>query len=312
VNLALIVLGLVLLVAGGEAIVRGSVALATRLGWSKALIGVVLIGFGTSLPEFMATFGAAVKGEPDIAFGNVLGSNISNILMILGAATVICPIATRMHGLWRDALFVTGGSFAALAWILMGGLPRWGGMLLLLSFAAYMWLTIRADLTSDIDDTDMPDSLPLSLPVALLLALGGIILLVGGAESLIRGASALARGWGISEALIGITIVGVGTSLPEAMASIIASVKRENELAFANIIGSNIFNGLGILGVTALAYPLRFTPGGFSLADGGVLVLATAFMFLFAVTHKQVRRWEGALLLLAYLAYLGVLIARAM
>lgn len=308
-----IILGLALLVAGGEILVRGSVALATRLGMSKALIGVTLVGFGTSMPEFVATFGAAAKGSPDIAFGNVLGSNISNILMILGAATLISPIVTRLHGLWRDAIFVSLGSLAALYWIYTGGIPQIGAFVLITTFILYMVLTVRADIKDTIDESAMDDiKAPASLALSLLFAIGGIILLVAGAESLIRGASSIARGLGVSEAIIGITIVGIGTSLPEATASIIASLKKENALAFANIVGSNIFNGLGILGVTAAVYPLRFEVGGFSMVDGIVLCAATAVMFIMALTQKKMMRWEGVVLLLAYAAYLGWLIARAM
>ncbi len=311
-SIFLVVIGLALLVFGGDILVRGAVALATRLGMSKALIGVTLVGFGTSMPEFVATFGAAAKGAPDIAFGNVLGSNISNILMILGAATLIAPIMTRMHGLARDAIFVGLGSLAALYWIYAGGISQLGGAVLILGFILYMAMTIRADLKAAIDDTSMDEvAKPMSVPMSLLLAIGGIIMLMAGAESLIRGASSIARGFGVSEAIIGITIVGIGTSLPEAMASIMASLKRENDLAFANIVGSNIFNGLGILGVTAVIHPMTFGTGGFSIWDGVILCAATAVMFIFALTHKKIMRWEGALLLLAYIVYLGWLIARA-
>ena len=309
-----ILVGLALLVGGGDILIRGAVALAQKLGMSKALIGVTLIGFGTSMPEFVATFGAAAKGLPDIAFGNVIGSNTANILMILGACTLIHPIATRMHGLARDAAFVSFGSLAALLWIYLGGLPQWGAIVLVAAFLIYMFFTFRADIADEIDDSAIEIVPVKTTPiwVSLIYAVGGIAALMFGAEFLIRGASDIARGFGISEALIGITIVGIGTSLPEATASIMSSLKKENTLAFANIVGSNIFNGLGILGVTALFHPLNFsTTGGFTLMDGIVLCLATAAMFIFATTHKKILRWEGALLLLAYAAYLVWLISRA-
>ena len=311
-SILFVLVGLTLLVIGGDILVKGAVDLATRLGMSKALIGVTLIGFGTSMPEFVATFGAAAKGSPDIAFGNVMGSNISNILMILGAAALISPIATRMHGLARDAIFVSIASVAAAYWIYVGGISVMGGVYLVAAFAIYMALTIRADFKAKIDDSGMDDVVtPGSLPISLFMAIGGIVILVIGAEALIRGASDIARGFGVSEAIIGITIVGIGTSLPEGVAAVIASLKGENDLAFANIIGSNIFNGLGILGITALFHPMQFDVGGFSIWDGAVLCGATAAMFIFAMTQKKVMRWEGALLLLAYVAYLGWLIARA-
>lgn len=310
-NLLFVMAGLALLVIGGEVLIRGSVGVAQRLGLSKALIGVVLLGFGTSMPEFVATFGAAAKGSPDIAFGNVLGSNIANILMILGAAALILPIATSMREILRDTAFVMISSVGCLAWILIGGLPMPGALALVLAFAAYMTLTIRADLALPADaPSDTPTPL---LWTSLGLALIGIVLLVIGAELLIRGASEVARGLGVSEALIGITIVGIGTSLPEATASILASFKKENQLAFANIVGSNIFNGLAILGVTGLIFPLTFdvAASGFSIIDGVILLGATVLMFIFAVTHRRVERWEGAVMLLAYIAYLAWLVSRA-
>lgn len=300
------------MVFGGDILVKGSVALATRLGMSKALIGVTLVGFGTSMPEFVATFGAAAKGSPDIAFGNVVGSNIANILLILGAATLIAPIVIRTKGLSRDAIFVSLGSLAALYWIHAGGISPLGGAALLATFALYMALTIRADLRGPPEAPVVDDVLnPISVPMSLLYAIGGIVVLVLGAEALIRGASDIARGIGVSEAIIGITIVGAGTSFPELSASIIASFKGENELAFANIVGSNIFNGLAILGITALVHPMQFSIGGFSILDGVILCAATAAMFILALTHKKLKRWEGALLVFAYAAYLVWLVLRA-
>lgn len=311
-SILFVLIGLSLLVFGGDILVKGSVALATRLGMSKALIGVTLIGFGTSMPEFVATFGAAAKGAPDIAFGNVVGSNISNILMILGAATLISPIIIRMRGLTRDAIFVSFGSLAAAYWIYAGGISPLGGAVLIAAFVIYMTLTIRADLKAELEVSVVDDILkPLSVPMSLLFAIGGIVLLVLGAEALIRGASNIARGFGVSEAIIGITIVGIGTSLPEATAAIISSLRGENDLAFANIVGSNVFNGLAILGVTALVHPMSFSVGGFSILDGVILCAATAAMFILALTHKELKRWEGALLVLAYVAYLVWLVLRA-
>ena len=308
-NLLLVIGGLALLVGGGELLIRGSVGIAARLGLSKALIGVVLLGFGTSMPEFVATFGAAARGSHDIAFGNVLGSNIANVLMILGASALILPIATNMREIRRDSVFVMISSLGCLTWIVLGGLPTLAALGLIAAFALYMALSIRADLGLPADE---PAEMAMGVPKALLFAVIGIALLVAGAEGLIRGASAIARGFGVSEALIGITIVGIGTSLPEATASILASFKRENELAFANIVGSNIFNGLAILGVTGAVFPMTFDTGasGFTQGDGLVLLAATVLMFVFAVTHRRVARWEGAVMLGAYAAYVVWLVSR--
>ncbi|MGB3457527.1 MAG: calcium/sodium antiporter [Litorimonas sp.] len=314
-NILLVIAGLALLVAGGEILIRGSVAIAERFGLSRTLIGVLLLGFGTSMPEFVASFGAALKGADDIAFGNVLGSNIANILMILGLCALILPIATSVRDVRRDMGFVAASSVGCLAWIALGGIPMAGAAALVGLFLAYVVLIVRTDATSvDTGTVEVPSVRAPSRPVwsSFGQALAGIVLLVAGAESLIRGASAIASGLGVSEALIGITVVGIGTSLPEATASVLASLKKENALAFANIVGSNIFNGLAILGVTGLAFPLSFdvSAAGFSLTDGIVLCVATATMFVFAVTHRKVVRWEGAVMLAGYGAYLGWLILR--
>lgn len=310
-NMILVLSGLALLVGGGEILIRGSIGLAERFGLSRALIGVLLLGFGTSMPEFVATFGAAAQGADDIAFGNVVGSNIANILMILGVCALILPIATQMKEVKRDSIFVMASSLACCLWIYLGGIPTLGAAALVLFFLAYLGISIREGRQ---DDDVLSDGKPIpAVWLSSLLAIGGIVLLVIGADFLIRGASAIALGWGVSEALVGITVVGIGTSLPEATASIIASFKRENTLAFANIVGSNVFNGLAILGITGLVFPLQFdvSAAGFSLIDGIILIAATAAMFLFAVTHRKVVRWEGAVMLLAYILYLGWLISRA-
>ncbi|MGJ8559301.1 MAG: calcium/sodium antiporter [Litorimonas sp.] len=312
-NLILVIGGLALLVAGGEMLIRGSVGIAERFGLSRALIGVLLLGFGTSMPEFVATFGAAAKGANDIAFGNVLGSNIANVLMILGVSALILPIATQVTELRRDVGFVLASSVGCMVWIILGGIPILGAAALVLAFVVYLFLSIRADIRLPAEPVN-PTKIYKPFPIDMMFVFAGVTLLVLGAEGLIRGASAIARGYGISEALIGITIVGIGTSLPEATASILASLKRENQLAFANIVGSNIFNGLAILGITGVFFPLSFdtSAAGFSWIDGAVLLGATILMFIFAATHRKVMRWEGAVMLAAYLAYLVWLISRAL
>jgi cation:H+ antiporter len=294
-------------------LIRGSVGIAERFGLSRALIGVLLLGFGTSMPEFVATFGAAAKGANDIAFGNVLGSNIANILMILGVSALILPIATQMTDLRRDFVFVMASSIGCMVWIILGGIPILGAAALVLMFVAYLIVSIRADIRLPAKPVN-PLKIHKPFPIDMMFVFAGVTLLVIGAEGLIRGASAIARGYGISEAIIGITVVGIGTSLPEATASILASLKRENQLAFANIVGSNIFNGLAILGITGIFFPLSFdiSAAGFSWIDGAVLIIATVMMFVFAATQRKVMRWEGAVMLTAYLGYLIWLISRAL
>lgn len=306
-DFSLILLGLVLLTGGGEAIVRGSVSVADRFGMSKALIGATLVGFGTSLPEFVATFGAAAKGSDGIAFGNVIGSDIVNLLLILGLCSLIYPMVTPKEGLKRDFIFVMLASLACLLAIFLGGISQIFAAALFALFIIYMVSVFRADKESL--EEDIPEA-RYSLPIAAVLVAIGIALLVGGAEVLIKGAVGVATSFGVSEAIIGITIVGVGTSAPELAASLVASVKKENAIAFGNIIGSNIFNVFAVLGITGLVFPIT-VGSNFSIIDGFVLVAATIAMFGFAITKGKISRIEGAILTLAYISYLVWLIIRA-
>ena len=306
-DFAFILLGLILLVGGGEAIVRGSVSVADRYGMSKALIGATLVGFGTSLPEFVATFGAAAQGADGIAFGNVLGSDIVNLLLILGLCSLIYPLVAPKDGLKRDFFFVMTASLACLIAIILGGISKIFAAILCLLFLTYMSVVFRSEresLEGDIPNARYP------LWIAAILVLMGIALLVGGADVLIKGAVGVATAFGVSEAIIGITIVGVGTSAPELAASLVASVKKENSIAFGNIVGSNIFNVFAVLGITGLIFPITVS-SNFSIIDGSVLVAATALMFGFALTKGKVSRLEGAALTAAYIAYLLWLIIRA-
>lgn len=304
---AFIFFGLTLLVGGGEAIVRGSVSVADRYGMSKALIGATLVGFGTSLPEFVATFGAAAHGADGIAFGNVLGSDIINLLLILGLCSLIYPMVAPKHGLKRDFVFVMSASLACLVAIIVGGISQIFAAMLCILFLSYMIVIFRSDRES-LEGNTPNARYPLS--VAVILVLIGIALLVGGADFLIKGAVGVAKEFGVSEAIIGITIVGVGTSAPELAASLVASVKKENSIAFGNIVGSNIFNVFAVLGITGLIFPITVS-SNFSSIDGIVLIAATVLMFGLALTKGKISRLEGATLVIAYAAYLVWLIIRA-
>lgn len=306
-DFAFIILGLTLLVGGGEAIVRGSVSVADRFKMSKALIGATLVGFGTSLPEFVATFGAAAQGADGIAFGNVLGSDIVNLLLILGLCSLIYPMVTPENGQKRDFLFVMTASLACLIAIMLGGISQVFAAILCILFLTYMIVIFRSD--REVLEGDIPTArYPLS--IAAIFVLIGIALLVGGANVLIKGAVGMATAFGVSQAVIGITIVGVGTSAPELAASLVASVKKENSIAFGNIVGSNIFNVFAVLGITGLIFPITVS-SNFSVIDGIVLIAGTVLMFGFALTKGKISRLEGGALVTAYFVYLVWLIIRA-
>jgi len=310
---AVLVAGLFLLVIGGEALVRGSATVARRLGLSPLIIGLTLVGFGTSTPELATSVDAALSGAPDIAVGNVIGSNIANVLLILAAAALICPLTCRRDAVLRDGLAALGATFAVIAFGLLGGVGRTGGVLFLTTLATYVFVTYRLERNAANASSDMrrheaelaPSVLgPVWLPVAATLA--GIAAIVAGAALLVDGATQIARSAGISEAVIGLTLVAVGTSLPELTVSIIAAVRREADIAFGNIVGSNIFNVLGILGITAIIEPLRFD-SRFMVLDVWVMLAAIVGLLVFAMTRSRLERWEGGTFLVIYSAYLFVL-----
>lgn len=315
-----ILLGLALLVAGGDLLVRGSVGLAQRFGISELLIGLVLVGFGTSTPELMTSVLAALNGSPGIAVGNVAGSNIANILLILGLTALIFPLRVEPAALLRDgpANALAALAFAGLA--LTGFISREAGFVLLLALCAYLVLTYRMEkgqkspaavLHRGEADLVMPEPKPANLPLNLVFAIGGLAMILAGAHFLVSGATSFARAAGISDAVIGVTIVAVGTSLPELVTSIIAALKRQTDIALGNILGSNLFNILGILGSTAVISPLA-VPREIMQLDIWVLLGSTAALLVFAMSGWRLNRREGALMLLAYAGYTGVILVNAL
>ena len=301
--------GLVLLVAGGEALVRGAVALAARLGVSPLMIGLTVVGFGTSTPELVTSLQAAFAGSPGIAVGNVVGSNIANILLIGGVAAVLMPFAVSGDAFRRDGTAMVLAALACVAVVLTGALSRPAGLALVVGLVAYLVLAYRAERATATDEPARPseantDMAVPSLPISVAFALGGIVLTVLGARLLVTSASALASGWGVSDAVIGLTVVAVGTSLPELVTAVMAAVRRRGDIAFGNILGSNIYNVLGILGVTALVHPIP-VPASIVAVDIWVMLAATGAMVAVAVSGWRVTRGEGVALLAAYAIYVG-------
>lgn len=311
-----IVAGLALLALGGEGVVRGAVAIARRLGLSELLIGLVLVGFGTSTPELMTSIDAAMLGSPGIAIGNVLGSNIGNILLILAIVVLIRPLAVNPAAIGRDGALVIALSIGlALIAVLLGELNRWVGGLLLTGLVLYVvivWqMERRGGPATAVHEEDghTHDPVPHSLWQSGLFMLAGLGLLVWGADLLVSGAITTARLAGMSETVIGLTIVAIGTSLPELVATLAAALKGRSDVAFGNIVGSNIYNILGILGVTAMIHPIPM-PADIGLVDWIVLIGSAGLLSFFAMTGKRITRLEGAVLLAVYAAYVGYLLAR--
>lgn len=309
--------GMALLLIGGESLVRGAVGLARRLGVSPLLIGLTLVGFGTSTPELVTSVLAALAGSPGIAVGNVVGSNIANILLILGVAAVVWPIACTPAAFRRDGTAVVAAAVLCVGVALTGSFERLTGLVFVALLVGYVVHTYRSERTAPdaagalyAHELELAEPGPRHAWMAALFALGGIALTIGGAHLLVGAAIALATAAGISETVIGLTIVAVGTSLPELATSVIAAVRRQSELAVGNILGSNIYNVLGILGVTALIRPLP-VPAQILRLDLWVMLAATALLIAFAVTGWRITRREGGAFLALYLGYLVVLYAQA-
>ncbi|MEM7043543.1 MAG: calcium/sodium antiporter [Pseudomonadota bacterium] len=304
-----LMIGLVLMLAGGEALVRGAVAIAERFGVSPLVIGVTLVGFGTSAPELAACIDAALIGAPGLAVGNVIGSNIANVLLILATGALLHPIIAKPKALRRDGPVLLGSALICVAIVLSGHLGRGLAVVLLLCLIVYLVMAALNDRQPDrtAADDGQPDGShrPMALPLNLGIAVFGLGAVLLGADLLVKAAVDLAGMLGVSDAVIGLTVIAIGTSLPELATAVIASMKREGELAFGNVVGSNIFNSLGIFGATALVHPIDI-PTDVVGPDIWVMLGATLALLIFAMTGWRVSRREGAVLLLGYVAYLGM------
>lgn len=307
-----ITIGLILLAGGADALVRGSVAIARLLGLSPLLIGLTLVGFGTSTPELVTSVTAALGGSAGIAVGNVVGSNIANILLILGLGALIAPVRIGLRGFTRDAAWLAASALVLLGLVFWGSIGRVSGALMLAAVVAYVvhvWRTESAKAEAhraSLAISDAPSLFSRPLPAAAM-AIAGIAATVVGANLLVQGSNDLAREFAISETVIGLTIVAVGTSLPEMTTTLVAAWRRQADIAYGNIVGSNIFNILFILGAAALAAPYE-VPAEIGRLDIWVMLAATSLLILFGWSGYRLSRVEGVILLSAYLIYVVYLI----
>jgi cation:H+ antiporter len=311
-DLLLVAAGLILLFLGGEGLVRGSVAIAERLSISKLLIGLVIVGFGTSTPELLVSVNAALGGTPELALGNVVGSNIANVLLILGLAAVITPILGWERTAVREALVAAIISLAAFALVQGEAISRLEGIAMLMVLGGYLlssyWLEKRDTKAKTFQhEAEEFGDIPLPRPwLAPVLVLGGIVALVFGADMLVEGAVNIARDFGVPDAVIGLSLVAIGTSLPELATAIVAAIRRHSDVVLGNVIGSNIFNILAILGITVMIQPIEVS-ARFREIDTpvmlGVALLLLALLFL----TKSIGRLWGVLMLALYAAYMALL-----
>ncbi|MBN2753019.1 MAG: calcium/sodium antiporter [Rhodospirillaceae bacterium] len=304
--------GLVLLLVAGDLLVRGSVVLARRAGISPLVIGLTLVGFGTSLPELLASLQAAMIGAPGIAVGNVVGSNIANILLILGTAALLFPVSCEAPGIRRDLGVLFLATLAAIALLHWGQVPRSVGLTLVATLLCYTGFAIFMDRREYAtvrlreEESQITDAMPpvrLGVPGALMLTVAAMAGVIFGARFLVDSAVILAMRWGVSESLIGVTVVAIGTSLPELATSVIAAIKRESDVALGNVIGSNLFNILGIMGVTASVSPI-VVPAEISGRDTWVLAVATFALIGVVLGLKHIPRALGFTFVVAYGVYM--------
>jgi len=311
-TLLLLLVGLALLYFGAEGLVRGSSSMALRLGVSPLLVGLTVVAFGTSAPEMIVSVQAAYLGQGDISVGNVVGSNICNIGLILAFSALIVPIKVASQIVRIDTPIMIGTTALAIALLYDGALTRAEGIIFFLLLVAYVVFSIRIAKKQAADPLaqEFSEEVRISksgVAVDVLMVLGGLVMLVFGARFLVDSAIVIAKAFGLSEAVIGLTIVAIGTSLPEFATSLIAAIKKEADIAVGNVVGSNIFNILGILGVSAFITPL--SSSGITGVDLGVMAAFALALWGFAATGYRITRLEGFVMLLAYAGFIGWLVA---
>jgi cation:H+ antiporter len=305
--------GFVLLFAGGEWLVRGAVSVSRRMGISPLLIGMSIVAFCTSAPELLVSLEAALRGQVDMAVGNVVGSNIANVLVILGISALISPILVKPSELKRDTIVMVG-SVALLAGLSLAGvIERWHGGLMVGALIGYIWYSYHSELYREGGGAEMHahEAEEFSgVTKKIWLGIGelavGLAALVVGSRLLVTGATDIARDFGVPEAVIGLTLVAIGTSLPELATSVTAAARGHSDVAVGNVVGSNLFNSMGIIGVTALVTPLPVSEAIASF-DVWVMLGAAALLVPFLLWRGRIGRVAGVTFVVAYVVYLGVL-----
>jgi cation:H+ antiporter len=303
--------GVAILAVGADLFVRGASGVAERFGISQFVIGLVVVGFGTSTPELAVNLDAAFTGSTDIAIGNVVGSNIANVGVILGLAAVVAPLAVQLRMVRVELPIMIGVSLLVWAMASFGEIQRWEGALMLLGFGAFLWFLLRTSKNEPAEvKQEYTDENPRrheSGKAALFIVLG-LVGLMGGAHLAVEAATTLARLWGLSELVIGLTIVAIGTSLPELASSVAAARRGHADIAIGNVLGSNIYNVLFILGATALITPLPTAAPTLMWLDIPVMIGFALILVPMMMMGLKITRANGVLLLVAYAAYVAYLL----
>src|SRR5574344_328543 len=308
-QILLIIVSIAVVLAGANLLTNGASGLARRMNIPEIVIGLTMVACGTSMPEFFVSFISALNHTPDLAVGNIVGSNIFNALLIVGVAAMVAPITISKSTVTKDIPFAIGSSLLLI--ILITGfhitlnisgaiINRIDGVILTVSFLGFMAYTLRLAKNGKTEDTAVGKLQPIWKGILFIVL--GLTALIVGSDLFVSEASSIAGSLGVSESVIGLTIVAGGTSLPELATSVVAARKGQSAIAIGNVLGSNVFNILMILGITGIICPMQIE--GITIYDLGVMLVSMILIWLFSFTHYTIARWEGALLALAYLVYM--------
>ena len=309
-NVLFILVGIVLVLWGADRLTDGAVAVAEKLKMPQIVIGLTIVAMGTSMPEFCVSLVSALKGTTDLAVGNIVGSNIFNTLLIVGVSAWVAPMTILKSTVRKDIPFALFASVVLLIMCLDGNISRLDAGILFVLFLVFMYVTLKGAKTKEDDTTAKTDSIednkkPMATWLSIVWIIVGLACLIGGSNLFVEGATKVAEHIGVSEAVIGLTIVAGGTSLPELATSVVSARKGNSGIAIGNVLGSNVFNILAILGVTGVITPMHLQ--GITMLDLSMMVFSTLLVWLFSFTKYKIARWEGIVLTIVFIGYMVVL-----
>ena len=309
-NVLFILVGIVLVLWGADRLTDGAVAVAEKMKMPQIVIGLTIVAMGTSMPEFCVSLVSALKGTTDLAVGNIVGSNIFNTLLIVGVSAWVAPMIILKSTVRKDIPFALFASVVLLIMCLDGNISRLDAGILFVLFLVFMYVTLKGAKTKDDDTAAKTDSIednkkPMAAWLSIVWIIVGLACLIGGSNLFVEGATKVAEHIGVSEAVIGLTIVAGGTSLPELATSVVSARKGNSGIAIGNVLGSNVFNILAILGVTGVITPMHLQ--GITMLDLSMMVFSTLLVWLFSFTKYKIARWEGIVLTIVFIGYMAVL-----
>lgn len=309
-NVLFILVGIVLVLWGADRLTDGAVAVAEKMKMPQIVIGLTIVAMGTSMPEFCVSLVSALKGTTDLAVGNIVGSNIFNTLLIVGVSAWVAPMTILKSTVRKDIPFALFASVVLLIMCLDGNISRLDAGILFVLFLVFMYVTLKGAKTKEDDTTAKTDSIednkkPMTAWLSIVWIIVGLACLIGGSNLFVEGATKVAEHIGVSEAVIGLTIVAGGTSLPELATSVVSARKGNSGIAIGNVLGSNVFNILAILGVTGVITPMHLQ--GITMLDLSMMVVSTLLVWLFSFTKYKIARWEGVVLTIVFIGYMVVL-----